>query len=170
MNKSEYKRILSLEVLIQDHFETHLNTFSNLTWYSPLRFTEDKKGNHNMVLATVNGSIGEGALEPSSNTHTGDAENAIFEIDLSLTIETTLRLMDETDEVAGRNLHQDKIAETRYAMMHGILGQSISDDFDIIGYLEQGQTTLGVNDSDNIMSELNYSFKVGIKSDAWPSV
>lgn len=167
MDKTAYKKLLSLEVLIQDFFAEHLNQFTDMNWFTPLQFSNDKKGNYNYVLANIEGSIDNG-LAPASQTNTGQTENSLFNASINLTIETTLTALDKKGNVEGRNLHQDRIAETRWAMLHGNLVQSNCELLEIVAWVNQGQTSLNLNEKDDLISELSYSFQVGIKADAWP--
>lgn len=169
MDKDAYKKLLSFEVTIQDYFAGHLNDFTNLNWFTPLQYNTDKNGNYNMVNVSIGGSV-ENGMSPPSLTNTGQPENSIFEASLTLTVETTIHALDDAGTIEGRNLHQDRIAETRWAMLHGNLNQSDCDEIEIIGWVTQGDTSLALNDKDDLLSELTYSFQVGIKNDAWPII
>lgn len=167
MDKAAYKKLLSLEVTVQNFFAAHLNTFTNLNWFTPLQYSTDKKGNYNMVSVSIDGSVDNG-MSPASLTHTGQPENGIFDCSLTLTVETTIHALDDKPKIEGRNLHQDRIAEVRWAMLHGNLNQSSCEDLEIIGWVTQGGTALGLNEKEDLISEITYSFQVGIKDTAWP--
>jgi len=162
------EHFMMLESIVEGWLETALSDYTGYDWRSFLNSAEDVGNSYYMIVATNDGS--QDTLAPQSSTNTGSVERDVFNFSINLELTTTPEEVMRSAKVNQMNLHQRKVAQTRAGMLMGNLANAAPCPItSVIGQLTIGGTQFGVNDEGDFITNLQYSFLIGYRKDAWPA-